>query len=201
MARLDHTTASIAETYAEALYELADAGGATDAVLEEVEAFRELMEKDTAFADFMMNPAMDAEVRRAFLEKHFRGKFGDLFLNTLLVVNRKGRTALLPLICEHYRAAHERARNEVDVEVTSAVPLNDTSRRAVLEAMARVTGKTARLVERVDPSILGGLVVRIGDRKFDASLVRRLEGIRETLLERATQEAASGRAVAVANGG
>jgi F-type H+-transporting ATPase subunit delta len=81
----------------------------------------------------------------------------------------------------------------VDVDVRSAVPLDDAGRERVRGAVRKRTGLEPRLIERVEPSLLGGLVVRVGDVKFDTSLSNQLERMRQALLERATSEIIQGR--------
>jgi F-type H+-transporting ATPase subunit delta len=194
MAKYDHGSTAIADSYAGTLLGLAEEAKNADTVITEFEDFVSFMEKDAVFGDFMTNPAVDADDRAAVLEKHFRGKYSDLLVNTLQVVNKKGRGELLPLIYERFRLKLEEVRNEVDVHVTSAVELNDALRDKVRHAAAGVAGRTPRLVEEVDPGILGGLVVRIGDKKLDSSVVNRLHQFRETLDERASREIHSGKA-------
>ena len=128
------------------------------------------------------------------METHFRGKMPDLLLNALQIVNENDRCELIPLIYEQYRLALEELRNEIDVHVTSAVELTEGMRAQIATAATQVAGKTARLVEKVDPAILGGLVVRIGDDKLDSSVSRQLEQIRDVFEERASHEIHSGKA-------
>ncbi|HRX85307.1 MAG TPA: ATP synthase F1 subunit delta [Phycisphaerae bacterium] len=201
MATYDHGSQAIADSYAKTLLDLTQAAGTTGAVQEEFRAFAKLMETDAAFAEFMTSQSVDADRRALVLEKHFRGRMNDLLLSTLQVINRKGRTELIPLIFEQYRLAVEEVNNEVDVLVTSAVPLTDALRQRLAETATKVAGKTARLVETVDPAILGGLVVRIGDEKLDASVARHLQRLGNVLHERAVHEIHAGKAFVESNGG
>ena len=193
MAGFEHGAVEIADTYAETLVALAQDAGAADEVQADFDGFIELVKSDEAFADFLANPGVDVDARGRVLEKHFRGKLHDLLLNTLLVVNRKGRSRLIELINERFHAKLEEIRNEIDVQVTSAVALTDKLRDRLREAVSAVSGKTAKLIEKVEPAILGGLVLRIGDEKIDNSVARHIERIRESLLERASAEMRGGR--------
>jgi F-type H+-transporting ATPase subunit delta len=193
MAGLEHGAAEIADTYADTLVDLAQEAGVADEVLADFGRFVELMKRDDAFADFMMNPGVDLDNRGKVLEKHFRRRINDLLLNTLLVINRKGRSRLVELIYERFGAKLEEARNEIDVQVTSAVPLTNKLRERIRQVASEMSGKSAKLIEKVEPAILGGLVLRIGDEKIDNSVARHVEGARESLLERAAHEVRSGR--------
>src|SRR5436305_443733 len=90
------------------------------------------------------------------------GQASDLLLDSLQVINRKGRLGQLRAIAESYRAALRDLRGWVDVRVRTAVPLDDAQRTRLQEVMAASTGKKPTLIERVDPSLIGGLVVDVG---------------------------------------
>lgn len=192
MAGHDDKTLAIARPYAEALLGLARAAGAEDRVREELDEIARLAAERPAFRDYLDNPAIDAGERREALERIFRGRASDLVVDTLQVMNRKGRIALLPAVAAAYRAAHDEAAGRVEVRVTSAVPLTDAQRRRLVDAIEGGTGLVPKLVERVDPAILGGLVVRLGDRKADASVATRLRNLSEALRARASRQLRSG---------
>lgn len=200
MAKFEHGSIAIADSYARTLLELTESSGQSDAVAEDFCEFDKLLKTDEAFAEFMYSPSVDAGERSGVLEKHFRGLINDLLLSTIQVVNRKGRCELLELIHERFRLALEASRNQIDVRVTSAVALNDSLRESLRKAAGAACGKTVRLVEEIDPSILGGLVVRIGDEKIDTSAVSRLRGLKSALVQRATDEIHSGRTFASTDG-
>lgn len=191
-ARHDNQTLAVARPYAEALLAIAEEAGSADQVREELEAIERLAAGNPDFAEYLVNPAVDAEARKNGLERMFRGKASDLVVDTLQVMNRKGRAALAPAVAAAYRALHDRREHRVEVRVTSAVPLDDAQRRRLAAAIERGTGLTPSLVERVDASLVGGLVVALGDTKVDASLARRLENLSEALRERASRQLRSG---------
>ena len=197
MAKFEHGSITVADSYAETLLSLALAQdtGIANEVFAEFTDFVGFMKKEPMFGDFIVSPAVDPDNRQATLEKNFRGKISDILLNTLLVINRKGRSELVPLIYEQYRLALEEHNNEVDVDVTSAVDLTDELRDKIKEAAAKISGRTARLREKIDPTILGGLVVQIEDQKLDSSVLRQLKQLSATLTERASQEIHSGERV------
>jgi F-type H+-transporting ATPase subunit delta len=194
MASYDHNSTAIADSYAKTLFELTEQAGTVDVVLNQFRDFVAYMQRDADFAGFMTSHAVDSDRRAEVLEKHFRGKLDDLLLSTLQVINRKGRGELVPLICDRFETVVETARNEVEVDVTSAVSLSDAARINLRETVGRVFGKTAKLVEHVDPAILGGLIVRVGDEKLDSSVVKRIAGLSNRLHERAIHEIHDGQA-------
>ncbi len=188
MAKYDHQAVTIADSYARTLLDLSEAQGASDTILEEVEEILGGIDRDAAFAAFLTGEAIDDDRRAEALEKYFRGRASDLMVNALQVINRKGRCDLIPLIFERYRLALEQLRKQIEVEVISAVPLTDALRAQLRDAVQAVAQKTPLLVEKVDPAILGGLIVRVGDEKMDSSVTRRLEQLGAALHERALHE-------------
>lgn len=193
MGKLDHNATAVADAYAKTLLDLCLRKDNADRVVEEFGDFVELMKKDAAFGDFMSSVAVDEDARRAVLEKHFRGKMDDLLLSTLQVINRRGRCDLLGLIRErfvHWLGEH---RNQVEVQVASAIPLTDALREKLRAAIQSLTGHAPRIRESVDPSLLGGLVIRVGDDKLDGSVRRQLRIIYDHMHERASVELHSNR--------
>lgn len=183
MSATDTRTQSIAATYAEAIYGLAVERKQADALMAEIAGLEALMTSDPAFAAFLTDADVDEERRAAAIEKALRGRAGDLLVDALQVINAKGRMNLLQAILAECRAAHERAMRIVEVEVTSAVPLTEDLRASLIAAAGRYTGGEVRLVETVDESLLGGLIVRVGDMKLDTSLSRHLVRMNEIMLE------------------
>jgi F-type H+-transporting ATPase subunit delta len=110
------------------------------------------------------------------------------------VINRKGRLSSLRAIAEAYRVALRDLRGWMDVHVRTAVPLSEPLRQRLIQALAASTSRKPALIEHVDPSVVGGLVVEVEGRKIDASVASRLHGLSEALLARASREIHSGRA-------
>jgi F-type H+-transporting ATPase subunit delta len=172
------------EPYAEALFRLACAAGRSAAIFEELQELLRLYESEPGFAAFMTSKALDAQRRAAGLERMFRGRLDDLTLNTLLVMNRHGRHGLLAALLRAYELCMEHAAGEVEVQVTSAVELDAQMRRQIEQTAAELTGKTPRVRYTQDPELLGGLVVQIGDWRYDNSVRRQLRAARARMLER-----------------
>jgi ATP synthase F1 delta subunit len=185
---------AIARVYAQAALSLAESRGQSDEVLEELESLLTLMDRDSAFDDFLRSPLVDTQERREALDRIFRGSLDDVLLDALQVMNNKGRSGLVRGLVEAYRQEYEDSRGQVRVKVRSAIPLTETLRHQLQEAVSSYTGKTAKLEEKVEPSLIGGLVVQVADRKIDTSVVKEIRGLGQRLLDRATREIHSGTA-------
>jgi len=194
MASIDDKQLAVARIYARALLDLAEEAGTVGEVLAELQAVLAQAETDAEFGDFLANPLIEPGLRRQSLEKILRGQISDLTVDALQVINRKGRLALLPAVVEAFRAEHREREGLVEVRVTSAVPLGQALRERLSKAIDRHTGQRGELVESVDPDILGGLVVRVGDEKIDTSVARELDKLSRVLAERASQEILSDKA-------
>jgi F-type H+-transporting ATPase subunit delta len=176
---------AVADVYAEALFSLARDAGRIGAVREELDELARLERISPEFSLFMGSRALDDDHREAGLERLLRGRISDVVLNTLLVMNRRGRIGLIQALRRAYVIREEAAAGQVEVYVTSAVELDDHARRTVQEVAARVSGQSPVVSYRVDPSLLGGLRVQIGEWRYDNTLRRQLDVARRRLEERA----------------
>jgi len=179
---------SIAHIYSKAMLDLAEEQGAADSLLEELQGLVEYLGLNPDLERFLASPLVDDKDRGAVLEKSFRGKTSDLLLDSLQVVNRKGRLSLLRAIVEGYRAEHRKLRGMVEAHVRTAVPLSDALRARVRESVARHVGRQPILLEKVDPALIGGIVIEVGDEKIDGSVFHKLRELGKALELRASQE-------------
>ena len=193
MPTTDEKHMALARVYGDALLALAAARGEEDEVWESLEGLARAIEEQPDFELFLDSPLVDDAEKQAFLERLLRGRTPDLLVDGLQVVRRKGRLGLLRAIARAYREAWMRLRKKVEVEVVTAVPLAEELRRTIAAAASRRSGREAVLRERVEPDLLGGLVVKIGDEKFDASVARELAVVEQRLLARASAEILSGK--------
>ncbi len=185
---------ALAKVYSKSMLDLAESQGQADELLDELHELADMLDNNAQLDAFMSSPTVDVAARAQTLEEAVRGKASDLLVDSLQVLNRKGRLGLLSAVCESYRLAHAELRNIVDVYVTTAVPLSDILRGKLREVAAKFAGKAAELVERVDESVLGGLTMRIGDKKLDTTVAMQLRQISEAMKERASQEVHGGKA-------
>ncbi|MFQ5525757.1 MAG: ATP synthase F1 subunit delta [Thermoanaerobaculia bacterium] len=184
----DEREQAVARLYAGATLDLAEEAGTAEAVLEELEGVTSLLDRDVSFEHALSSPLVDADVRRDLLEKALRGKASDLVVNSLQVMNNKGRLELLRAFVEGYRQEYEERNGITEVDVTSAEALTEGQRKRVQEVASKWTGGAVRLVEIVDPEIIGGMVFRAGDRKLNRSISRELDIMKSRLFERASEQ-------------
>jgi len=180
--------APIARVYAESVGTLAAEQGRDDEVLEELEALVAALDASPALERFLASPLVENADQRDALEHGLRGRASDLVVDTLQVMRSKGRLELLRAVALAYREQWMKRRDRVEVRVASAIPLTEEIRASLARAVAQKLGKEPVLVEAVRPELLGGLVVSIGDDRFDSSVATGLARLQQELLERAARE-------------
>ena len=179
---------SLARVWCDAVFDLAASRGVEDSMLEEWRGLVELADRDKDLKEVLASPLVKDEEKRQLIEKCFRGKASDLFVDTLQVMRSKGRLGLVRFVAAAFHDTWLTTKNQVEVKVTSAVPLSAELRQSLVAAAGRFAGKEALLVEKVDPALLGGLVVRVGDDKFDDSVARELELLLAAFAARGSRE-------------
>lgn len=194
MATVSNQDLIVGRLYAKSILDLAEERGQADELLEEMAEVVKQLDRSPELEAFLGSPLVEEEARAKVIEDLFRGRASDLLADALQVVNRKGRLGYLRAIAQSYRTEHRELRGWVDVHVRTAVPLSPDLRTRLQDAIAAFTGRKPDLIERVDPSLLGGMVVEVAGQKIDASVASRLRDLSENLLARASQEIHSGRA-------
>lgn len=122
------------------------------------------------------------------LDRLFEEEMSEVLLDTLQVMNRKGRSGLVRALAEAYRQEFEDRTGQVSVSVRTAVALSEALRQQLQEATSKFTGREASLIETVDESLIGGMILQVGDQKIDSSVARELRQLENQLLDRASQE-------------
>ncbi len=179
---------AVARVYALSMLELADEQDQAQTLLEELNDLVSLVDREASLKDFFTNPTVDAEARSQMIEKVFRGHSSHILVTSLQVINHKGRLSLLSAIVEQYRLAYESLCGRIEVIVKTAAPLTDDLREKIAAAANTMTQKESKLTEHVDPSVIGGLILQIGDLKFDLSVSTQLKKLRGALQDRASRE-------------
>ncbi len=182
----------LTRNYAEAL--LNAAGAEVNDVVEELEAIdAEVLRPNPKFASILASPSVSEAEKDRILVNTFEGRALPTVVRFLRVLNRHGRLALIGSVIRQARAVLDRRQNRKPVTVRSAVPLDSAELEALKIRLTSLVQATPVITLEVDPSLIGGLVVQVGDDVYDASVRTRLERIRGRLIERKTHEIQSRR--------
>lgn len=165
--------------YANATYVAASKASALDAVENELNGIKLTAANSPAFSLFLENPLISRDEKEKTVEELMKGKVSDVTLNLMLTLAGNARLADAPKIADTYSQLMKAARGEVDATIISADELTKTQLDTVAAAMKSQVGKDKKVVltAEVDPSILGGLQVQIGDQFLDLSVGSKIDSI------------------------
>lgn len=172
---------SVARHYAQALFELARERDELETARHALEGVARAAAGDRRWRWLTESPVLSPASREAALDLLLQEDVSPLVRRFLHVLVRKGRGTLLPAVVREFGRLADEAEGIREAEVTTSMPLDQESREALQRRLEAWTEGRVRLRERVDPSILGGLIVRVGDRRLDGSVRSRLEEMRRHL--------------------
>lgn len=176
----------VSKTYGEALYDAAMESGEGKAVewMEEIRCINEILNQNPQFDGLMKHPGIPKQEKLQIVENIFKGRVSDELAGLLEVVVSKERYGDLPAIFEYFT---ERVKEQQKIGVafvTTAAPLDAGRKSAVESKLLETAGyKKVEMQYSVDPSIIGGMIIRIGDRVVDSSIRTKLDGLTKQLLQ------------------
>jgi F-type H+-transporting ATPase subunit delta len=172
-------TSGLADRYAAALFDLADERRLLDAVAGDLRELRTMLHQSGDLVRLLRSPVVSrAEQGKAIAALCERAGLSGLTRDFLGLVAKNRRLFAVPAMIEAYLKKLAERRGEVTAEVTVAQPLNEAHQAALLEQLRRTVGARVVVDMRVDPGLLGGMIVKIGSRMVDASLNSRLQRLR-----------------------
>ena len=174
--------ATIARAYAGALLELGSRHGEAEAYAAAFRQLRDALGTDGPIARFLETPRIDVAAKQAAVRKSFQGKAPERFVRFLLVVIAKRRQGLLAEIQGQYEQLLDEQAGRIHAEVTLAREPDAALERVITERLSSILGKTVEPRFTVNPAIVGGLVVRFGDRVLDGSIRRQLVSLRREMM-------------------
>ena len=167
--------------YAEALFSVAQAEGALATVEDELYTFAKGLEQHTALREALTDAALPAENRKAVIAEVLGERANPVTVSLLGFIVDAGRAREIPAIVERLSQVAAGERDHALAEVRSAVELSAAQRDRIAQALAAATGRTIDVKVVVDPSVVGGIVARVGDEVFDGSVSSRLESAKQHL--------------------
>jgi len=170
-----------ARRYAEAAFEIALRDGTVDAWRSELEGAADAL-GDERVARMLSNPAVALEKREALVEKALSKAVSRPVLNLILLMLQRRRIEQLPRVAAEFRRLDNQRQGITQASATSAAELTPAELEALTTKLEQFTDGRVELDVAVDPSLLGGLVVRVGDRLIDVSVRGRLERLRNQLV-------------------
>jgi F-type H+-transporting ATPase subunit delta len=184
---------AVASMYARAYLSAAAANGVSSPEDELNSLLDDVLAAQPEFGDLLLSQSLSRDERLGLIDRVIAPRASEYFTNFLRVLARHGRLELLPMIRQVLRRVQEEAAGRQRVRVRSARSLSEGSRNRIREGLKARFGFDPILVESVDASLVGGLVIQVGDTVYDSSLRSRLKQLQGRLVEKALNEIQSRR--------
>lgn len=172
---------AIARRYAGAIFELAQKQNALDRTLEEVKGIAQVF-SNRKLAYLLQEPKVPAQRKEAALREALTSQVLPTSLNLALLIVQRGLVDVMPRVASELERLVLDYHNQAIAQVTTAVEMDKAQSDLVQGALERTTGKNIIMHPRIDPSILGGLIARVGDQIVDSSVRYRLQALQQELL-------------------
>jgi F-type H+-transporting ATPase subunit delta len=184
----------IGAVYAKALLGAAENAGRLDETLEELDSLVcDVLDRLPQLEQILASGLVGVEEKTALLDRALAGQASPLFLNFLKVLGRHGRLDLLRVVYRQAKAQYDVLRGVVRVEFLTASPVDAALIDKVQNQLRLLLGREPVVEHRVQPGLIGGAVVRVGDTIYDGSIATQLENLREQMIDRSVHEIQSRR--------
>ena len=167
--------------YGEALYDLAQSEGLSEALLKELTVLSQSFATEPDFIRLLGTPSISKQERCQILDDSFRGKVHPYVLSFLKILTEKGYMRHFGDCCAAYRELYNRDNGILPVTAVTAVDLTEDQRQRLSDKLASITGKKIELNNRIDPNCLGGIRLDYDGNRLDDTVEHRLNAIRSVL--------------------
>lgn len=184
----------VATVYAQALVQAAQNAGQTAAVLEELGSLLgDVFQQFPRFEAILGSWLVPHDQTVGILDRTFAGQMSPLLLNFLKVLSRRGRLGLLRQVDQQARLLWDVMRGRIRVELVTAAPVEPALLDRIGQELQKALGGEPVVEQFVDPELIGGAVLRVGDTVYDGSVVNQLENLRQQMIDRSVHEIQSRR--------
>ncbi len=173
----------VATRYAKSLLQLAVEKGQLEKVYADMLFVHGVCEKHKDFINFLKSPIINTDKKLSVLKEIFKGHIGEMSLNFFVILANKRREMYMGEIAKSFVIQYKEHKNILTAVITSARGIDATVKAKVLELVKQTTKGEVELVEKVDKDLIGGFVLRIGDKQVDASVSRKLNDLRKAFTE------------------
>ena len=179
-------TGAAAQRYAKAVFSLGVDSGEFERIGQEIGAVVEAIDTNDALRVILLSPQHDAEVKKGVVEAIASKKgFNLTTKNFLLLLVDKGRLPLLPEMYRSYQKLSDEKAGRVNATVVTASQLSEPLMKEIITSLEKKTGKKVSLSSEVDPALIGGVVIKIGDIIYDGSIKTQLHKLKDNILKTA----------------
>lgn len=171
----------IASRYSKALLSLAEENQIIEQAYESMKIVADVFKNNKELKVILNTPIVRETKKIKIIEEVFKGKINDLILKYLVIITKKKRSVLIEPIALEYQRLHKDKLNIQTVIVTTASGIDKEIENKVLQVAKKITNKNIEFQNEIDPSIIGGFILKIGDYLYDASVKRSLKNMKEQL--------------------
>ena len=172
-------TGQVGKVYAEAVFALCLEQDTLEPVYKELNACATVFREEPALAQLLGVPTIPLEEKLALVKRLFSGN--DTVVSLISMLTERRRIPYVQEVTDAFNSLYREHKGIAQMTVTTCVPLRDAQRQQLIAALQKKYGKQVELTERIDPAILGGVVVQYGDTLLDNSVKSRLEAVRRQL--------------------
>ncbi|MFC7391857.1 F0F1 ATP synthase subunit delta [Scopulibacillus cellulosilyticus] len=172
---------AVAERYARALFEVAKERETIDAVEEQCQLIGSTINQHRELKSVISHPQINFEDKKAIIEKVFKKDINQEVMNLLKVLIDHRREGIFDEIVDEYTTMANHYRGIVDVVVTTAKPLKEKEKNKLATELGQTLNKKLRIKTKVDPEVIGGILVRIGNRMYDGTMAGKLARFQQEL--------------------
>jgi F-type H+-transporting ATPase subunit delta len=173
---------TVANRYASALFQLAQEKKQLKQVNEELQAVKQIVQTTPDFLKFLTHPKITKQQKQAFIEKSF-GSLNEISMNTFLLLVERNRTDILVSMIEKFKELVYQEADMAEARVYSAKPLSEDEQNEIAKTFAKKVNKSKLEVSNiVNPELIGGVKIRIGDRIFDGTIKAQLDRLQRQLV-------------------
>ncbi|MCH2214195.1 MAG: ATP synthase F1 subunit delta [Flavobacteriales bacterium] len=172
-----HQNSKASKRYAKALLTFAKEQKSADTVAEDMELIASVCSASKELITLLKSPVVKTDKKKAILDGIFAGKIGSVSQKFLEVMARHNRENLLPEIANAFKFIYRESKGIVTAEIHTAVPLTEDGRKKALAFVSTIYEK-AELTEKIDKSLIGGFIIRVGDKQYDESVARKLTSLK-----------------------
>lgn len=174
---------SVARRYAEAFFDIARENNKIDEFQVELEKVVQAINEVDNLKDYMAHLLIPAAAKKDIIRQLFADQLSPVTLNFIMMIVDKKRESYIEVIVEEYKDMADESRNIAKVDLIAAKEVPDEDVKFLAEKLSASTGKTVQLKLKVDPALLGGVKLRMGDQIIDGTVAKKLEMLKEQLLQ------------------
>ena len=174
----------IASRYAKALLQLAEEKKCLDEVMKDMTSFTSVCNENRDFVLLLKNPIVSSYKKLAIIKQVFEGKVNAITFGIFDILTRKSREMYLPEVAVAFQEQYHAVKGIVESSITTVTPLSASTRKAISAVVKDITKSDVVLTEKIDPSIIGGFVLKIGDKQIDDSVSAKLRELKLQLTDK-----------------